>query len=401
MTAIVVQKYGGSSVADTARIKQVAARIAATREQGKQVVVVVSAMGKTTDDLLQRAREIAPSPSRRELDMLLTCGERASMALLSMAVQEHGYEAISLTGSQSGIITNHRHSGARIMDVRPFRVQDELHAGRVVIVAGFQGVSYKREITTLGRGGSDTTAVALAAALGAEYCEICSDVEGVYTADPRIVSAARLLEAISQDEMLELAAHGARVLHAQAVEFAQRSRIALYARATASSGPGTRIDHVGNEDRASAGVTGKQPLVRLRANRTADALHALSSASVPLLHVGGTRPSVDADRSLSEPGQWAADLWFALDDVPDWPTVRATLADTCGANAITENLGAVTAVGLGLGEDPIVLERVYVAIAELGATVHAIDASPLRITVFCDRDDVERLLVELHRKLCE
>ena len=175
---IVVQKYGGSSVADVARIKQVAARIAATREEGKQVCVVVSAMGSTTDELVERARAISDSPPRRELDMLLTCGERASMALLSMAVIELGYQAISFTGSQSGILTNDRHSGARIIEVRPVRVQDELERGRVVIVAGFQGVSYKREITTLGRGGSDTTAVALAAALGAEYCEICSDVEG-------------------------------------------------------------------------------------------------------------------------------------------------------------------------------------------------------------------------------
>ncbi|HLT39844.1 MAG TPA: aspartate kinase, partial [Enhygromyxa sp.] len=192
---IVVQKYGGSSVADVDRIKQVAARIVETRKQGKRLVVVVSAMGKTTDQLLARAREISPSPSRRELDMLLSCGERISMALLSMAVSELGFESISLTGSQCGIITNDRHSGARIIEVRPIRVQDELDKGRIVIVAGFQGVSYKREVTTLGRGGSDTTAVALAAALGAEYCEICSDVDGVYTADPRVVSAAQMLQA--------------------------------------------------------------------------------------------------------------------------------------------------------------------------------------------------------------
>ncbi|MCA9631624.1 MAG: aspartate kinase, partial [Myxococcales bacterium] len=207
---IVVQKYGGSSVADTEKIKKVAARVVETRKRGMAVVVVVSAMGKTTDQLLARAREISPSPSRRELDMLLSCGERTSMALLSMAVSELGYQAISLTGSQSGILTNDRHSGARIIEVRPFRVQDELEAGRIVIVAGFQGVSYKREVTTLGRGGSDTTAVALAGALGAEYCEICSDVDGVYTADPRVVDSAELLKSISHESMLELAAHGAK-----------------------------------------------------------------------------------------------------------------------------------------------------------------------------------------------
>ena len=210
----------------------VARRIKATVESGKRVCVVVSAMANTTDELLERAREISVSPPRRELDMLLSCGERASMALLSMAVIELGLEAISFTGSQCGIMTNDRHWGAQIVEVRPFRVSDELERGRVVIVAGFQGVSYKREITTLGRGGSDTTAVALAAALGAEYCEICSDVDGVYTSDPRVVEAAELLESISHDEMLELAAHGARVLHPQRSNLpsAPASRCGLEAR---------------------------------------------------------------------------------------------------------------------------------------------------------------------------
>ena len=186
--SIVVQKYGGSSVADVSRIRQVAERVVLTSRQGHQVVVVVSAMGHTTDTLLALAKEVSPNPERRELDMLLTAGERISMALLSMAIRELGGDAISFTGSQSGIITNDRHVDARIVEVRPYRVQDELARGRIVVIAGYQGVSYKREVTTLGRGGSDTTAVAMAAALGAEYCEICSDVDGVYTADPRVVS---------------------------------------------------------------------------------------------------------------------------------------------------------------------------------------------------------------------
>src|SRR6188508_1141946 len=207
--SIVVQKYGGSSVADIGKLKRVAARVVATARAGHRVCVVVSAMGDTTDELIGLARQISGAPPRRELDMLLSCGERISMALLSMAIAELGEEAISFTGSQSGIMTNDRHSGARIIEVRPVRLLDELERGRVVIVAGFQGVSYKREITTLGRGGSDTTAVALAAALGAECCEICSDVDGIYTADPRVVDAAQLLESISHDEMLELAAQGA------------------------------------------------------------------------------------------------------------------------------------------------------------------------------------------------
>src|SRR5690349_11723197 len=230
---IVVQKYGGSSVADVERLRRVARRVVDTAASGKRVCVVVSAMGDTTDELIGLARKLTATPPRREMDMLVSCGERISMALLSMAIAELGQEAISFTGSQSGIMTNDRHSGARIIEVRPVRIQDELERGRIVIVAGFQGVSYKREITTLGRGGSDTTAVALAAALGAEHCEICSDVDGVYSADPRIVDAARLLAAITYDEMQELAEHGARVLNPQAVEFARKASIAIFARATA------------------------------------------------------------------------------------------------------------------------------------------------------------------------
>jgi len=202
---IVVQKYGGSSVADPDKLGRVADRVAETVRLGKRVVVVVSAMGKTTDQLLALAQTVTPAPSRRELDMLLSCGERISMALLAMALEARGLSAISFTGSQSGILTNDRHSGARIIEVRPVRLEDELERDKVVIVAGFQGMSYKREITTLGRGGSDTTAVALAAALRAEYCEICSDVDGVYSADPRVVPEARRLDAIGT-EMLGLLA---------------------------------------------------------------------------------------------------------------------------------------------------------------------------------------------------
>ena len=185
--AIVVQKYGGTSVADVQKLRQVAQRVMRTREQGHDVVVVVSAMGDTTDDLLAMAKQVSANPERRELDMLLTAGERISMSLLSIAIRELGGNAISFTGSQSGIITNDRHVDARIIEVRPFRVQDELARGKIVVIAGFQGVSYRREITTLGRGGSDTTAVAMAAAINADYCEICSDVDGVYSADPRVV----------------------------------------------------------------------------------------------------------------------------------------------------------------------------------------------------------------------
>src|SRR5512140_248981 len=236
--AIVVQKYGGSSVADVARLRRVAERVMRTRAAGHDVVVVVSAMGHTTDDLLALAKQVSANPDRRELDMLLTAGERISMALLSMAIRELGGEAISFTGSQSGIVTNDRHIDARIIEVRPFRVQDELARGRIVVIAAYQGVSYRREVTTLGRGGSDTTAVAMAAALGAEWCEICSDVDGVYTADPRVVPAAQRIGTLSYEETQELAESGAKVLNAQAVEFAKEKGIAIYARATAAPLPG-------------------------------------------------------------------------------------------------------------------------------------------------------------------
>ncbi len=392
MTSIVVQKYGGSSVADTARIRVVAERIAQTRRHGKQVCVVVSAMGTTTNDLMARAREITPSPSRRELDMLLSCGERASMALLSMAVHELGYEAVSLTGSQSGIITNDRHSGARIIEVRPFRVQDELERGRVVIVAGFQGVSYRREITTLGRGGSDTTAVALAAALGAECCEICSDVDGVYSADPRLVSAAELMAAISHDQMLELAAHGAKVLHAESVELARRFQIALYARATAGSGEGTRIDVPEGASRAHrvAGVTGQKNLVRMRGRGGGAA-----SALLALAH--GERLPMQALATQTD----QAELLLALDDVPDWTAVRERARALIPDLVIDEGLGAVSVVGDFIGRDAGAIERMRLAAAEAGVAVEGVVTSPLRATLLCAMESVDALVQVFHRVLRE
>jgi aspartate kinase len=382
---IVVQKYGGSSVADAERIRKVAQRVIETKAKGYRVVVVVSAMGKTTDGLMARAREISSSPSRRELDMLLSCGERASMALLSMAIHELGHEAISLTGSQSGILTNDRHSGARILEVRPYRVEDELARGRIVIVAGFQGVSYKREVTTLGRGGSDTTAVALAGALSAEYCEICSDVDGVYTGDPRVVDAAALIEAISHDAVLELTSHGAKVLHPESVEFARRTGVALYARASFSEGAGTRIDRDENitTDRALSGVAGVRNLVRLRAfgGHSMDRmLAAAADAALPVLHL-------DADHEI-------ADLWFGLADVPDWPTVRAKLM---GQVEIEESCGAVSVVGDFFGRNAAALAKTRSVASGIGVPIKAMATSPLRATLFCSDEDVERLTVAMHR----
>src|SRR5438270_10148046 len=236
---IVVQKYGGTSVATPDRIRNVARRVAATAESGHRVVVVVSAMGDTTDRLMEQAREIATVPHARELDMLLSAGERISMSLLSMAIIELGHQAISLTGSQAGIVTDTTHTKARIVDVRARRILEALDAGKIVIVAGFQGVStISQDVTTLGRGGSDTTAVALAAALDAEVCEIYTDVDGVYTADPRLVSRARRIPRISYEEMLEMAACGAKVLHLRSVEYARRYLLAIRVRSAFSQREG-------------------------------------------------------------------------------------------------------------------------------------------------------------------
>lgn len=380
--SIVVQKYGGSSVADVARIKRVAARIVETARVGKRLCVVVSAMGDTTDKLLDLARQVSPAPPRRELDMLVSCGERIAMALLSMAIAELGQEAISFTGSQSGILTNDRHSGARIIEVRPVRIQDELERGKIVIVAGFQGVSYRREITTLGRGGSDTTAVALAAALGAEYCEICSDVDGVYSADPRVVDAPRLLQAISYDEMQELAEHGARVLNPQAVEFARKAGIAIYARATAQPPAlegGTRVGGPAGERRGAVGVAGMRDLTRVRVRggaRARELVQALARDGVPL-----KRLSCDGD---------GATVLFVRDDLPDWPSVRARLGDA----VIEEDLAAATVVGEGIGGDPTCLAR---ALDAVRGELAGFDASPLRLTLYLAPAHLDDAVRALHK----
>jgi aspartate kinase len=243
---LIVQKYGGSSVADAEGMKRVAARIVASKRDGNQVVVVVSAMGDTTDELIDLANQVTPIPNGRELDMLLTAGERISMALLAMAISSLGHEARSFTGSQAGVITDSSHGRARIIDVTPGRIQEALNEGAIAIVAGFQGISQDtKDITTLGRGGSDTTAVALAAALDADVCEIYTDVDGVFSADPRVVPSAKKLKSVTYDEMLELAASGAKVLHLRCVEYARRYDLPIHVRSSFSTNEGTWVvkDH--------------------------------------------------------------------------------------------------------------------------------------------------------------
>lgn len=258
---VVVQKYGGSSVADLGRIRAVAARIVATRAEGAGVVAVVSAMGNTTNELLALAHQVAARPDRRELDMLVSVGERISVALLAMALRELGVPAVSLTGSQSGIVTDERHADAKVVEVRPDRIERELAAGNVVVVAGFQGVSREREVTTLGRGGSDTTAVVLAAALRADWCEICSDVDGVWSADPRVVPGAAKIETMGLDEALELARGGAKVLFEDAVRYARDHGIEIVASSTFGPGSGTRLQARPVDGAPITAVTGDAQLV--------------------------------------------------------------------------------------------------------------------------------------------
>jgi len=380
---IVVQKYGGSSVADVPKLERVADRIARTAREGKRVCVVVSAMGRTTDQLLALSREITDSPPRRELDMLLSTGERIAMALLAMAIQKRGLEAISFTGSQSGIMTNDRHSGARIIEVRPVRIQDELERDKIVIVAGFQGMSYKREITTLGRGGSDTTAVALAAALGASYCEICSDVDGVYTADPRVVAEALRLDTISYPEMQELSEHGAKVLNAQAVEWAEKAGIQIYARATHSEAGGTRVGNQASGRRA-CGVACARNLVRLRARGPASSLgRSLADEGVSLWR-------------LSDDGSGTVAV-FSKEDLPDWLALKRRLLDRFGEGlAVEEDLAAISVVGTGLAPASEVSRALdEVARTETGAL--GIDTSPLRLTLLVRPSDSEKLTRALHQ----
>lgn len=387
----VVMKFGGSSVATLERLSSVAAQVIQRRREGWDVAVVVSAMGDATDRLLEQAKAVAGEPDRRELDMLLSVGERISMALLAMAIREAGLEAVSLTGSQSGIITTASHARARIMEVRPFRVEDELEADRVVIVAGYQGVSYRREITTLGRGGSDTTAVALAAALGADACEIYSDVDGVFTADPRVVPAATRLSALTHEEMQELAEAGAKVLNAQAVEFARERGIALYARKTGSSGAGTVIrTHL---PQASTGVRGIAHLTRVLAV-FAPAVSAEAAASL----LDALDEAEIAPRGFAHGAPGASgplEMVLALDDLHAPSVLRRAVETHLGPDRIREDMGVVSLVGAGIGRAPRLVARAVRA-ARQHAEVARVTTSSFRVTLWVGTDEVQAVVRALH-----
>ena len=398
---IIVQKYGGSSVADVEKLARVAERVVATKRAGNDVVVVVSAMGKTTDGLLALAKQVASQadrasdPPRRELDMLLSTGERVSMALLSIAIQARGEDAISFTGSQSGILTNDRHFDARIIEVRPHRIEDELARGRIVIIAGYQGMSYRREITTLGRGGSDTTAVALAAALEAERCEIYSDVDGVYSADPRVVPDARHLPELDHAMLQEMAECGAKVVCAQAVEWARRANIAIYARSTFDADDeGARqtvIRKFGpREDLRARAVVGEGNVAfgRLDDPEKLDELLVIArDANVGLKDVNVTSRE--------------ASFVISLLNVPDWRKAKARLSEALPALSLVEDVGIVNVVGDGLAATTEPLSRFRSTLRSIGATSFSLCATPLRIGAIVARNvlpDAERAL---HRAFVE
>jgi aspartate kinase len=406
--ALVVQKYGGSSVADADGIKRVAQRIVATRKAGDLVVVVVSAMGDTTDELRDLANQVSPLPPGRELDMLLTAGERISMALLAMAIANLGLEGRSFTGSQAGVITDSAHGKARIIDVTPGRIQAALDAGAIPIVAGFQGVSQDtKDITTLGRGASDTTAVALAAALSADACEIYTDVDGVFTADPRIVPAARRIPRISYDEMLEMAASGAKVLMLRCVEYARRYDIPIHVRSSFSN-------------RAGTWVTGRA------ANQTEDGemeqaiisgvAHDRSEAKITVVGVPDkvgeaarifrtiAAAAINIDmivQNVSAAATGRTDISFTLprEDGQAAMTSLRRLQDEVGFDSLLydDRIGKVSVVGAGMRSHPGVSATFFGALAEAGVNIEMISTSEIRISVVVDENDVAVAVAAAHQ----
>ena len=400
--ALIVQKYGGTSVGSPERIRQVAARVAEERRRGSDVVVVVSAMGEATDELLALACQICEDPRRRhprELDLLLSAGERVAMALLAMAIRECGVEALSFTGSQAAIITDGVHTGARIEEVRATRVREELDRGRVVIVAGFQGVSRDREVTTLGRGGSDTTAVALAAALGASRCEIFTDVDGVHTADPRRVPGARRIPRIDYDEMLELATSGAKVMHARAVEIGARYRVPIHVRSSFGEGEGTLITarEAGMmEDLVLTGLASESGHARLTLRGlppgmapTAQVLSRLAAAGV----------SVDMVAQADRPdGTCQLQLTVREEALPEARAICGALVEDLGAEGIEERAGLarLALVGSGMHGRPGVYARAFEALLEKGIEVYGLSTSSISIALLVDAANETAALQCLH-----
>jgi aspartate kinase len=397
--ALTVQKFGGSSLADAERIRAVADHIARTRRTGEDVVVVVSAMGRTTDDLLRLAQDVSSLRPPRELDMLLTAGERISMALVCMALAELGVRAASFTGSQAGIITDSSHTKARILEVRPERLREALERGVVPVVAGFQGVSLDRDVTTLGRGGSDTTAVALAAALGADRCEIYTDVSGVFSADPRVVPNARRLRHLSFEEMLEIAATGGRVLALRSVEFARNHHVPLHVRSSFTWEPGTWVTE---ED-----PTMEQPIVSAVTSDTSEA--KLTITRVPdrpgvaaSLFRGLADRLVNVDlivQNTSHEGMTDISFTVARSELEAAMAVAQSLAPEIGASSVLvdENIAQVSVIGAGMRTHPGVTARMFEALAAEKINIEMISTSPIRISCVIEGGAAEHAVRVLHQ----
>jgi aspartate kinase len=400
---LVVQKYGGSSVGDAERIKRVAQRIVATRKEGHDVCVVVSAMGDTTDDLLDLAAQVSPIPPARELDMLLTAGERISMALLAMAIANLGMEARSFTGSQAGVITDSTHGKAQIIDVTPGRIREALDHGLITIVAGFQGVSQDtKDITTLGRGGSDTTAVALAAALGAEVCEIYTDVDGVFTADPRLVPTARRIPRLSYEEMLEMAASGAKILHLRCVEYARRFALPIHVRSSFSTKTGTWILDIPPEEQMEAPIISGVAHERGEAKITVVGVPDKPGEAAQIFSVVAEQ-GVNIDmivQNVSSVATGRTDITFTL---PSTDLAVAVAALTKAQYQIgfeslqsDDQIGKVSLIGAGMRTHPGVTAKFLTALADAGINVEMISTSQIRISVVVREDELPTAVSALH-----
>jgi aspartate kinase len=393
----IVQKYGGSSVADVDKLQKIARLIADAKDLHTDIAVVVSAMGKTTDELVMLARSISPKPRRREMDMLLSTGERITMSLLCMALHELGLDAVSLTGSQAGIITNDRHNDAQVIEVRPFRVQDEMVKGKVVIIGGFQGVSYRRDITTLGRGGSDTTAVALAAALDATRCEIYSDVDGVYSADPSIVNDSRHLPEVSYPVMQEMSMAGARVLHAGAVQFAKEKNIAIYARSTFKPGRETVIRRLspGTIIGVQAVVSEKQvERIRLQGNgagtRFKQAAEHFESEQVPIKEVNVAETASGGEQSR-------ASFVISTQNIYGWQQIKTALINKIGPGIeFDTDLAALSLIGEGLNRNNLALLAALDLLADNEIPVLGITTTSFRISLLVPRSRIEKSVQLCH-----
>ena len=405
--ALVVQKYGGSSVADADGIKRVAQRIVATRKAGHSVVVVVSAMGDTTDELLDLAAQVSPLPPGRELDMLLTAGERISMALLAMAIANLGLEARSFTGSQAGVITDSTHGKARIIDVTPGRISGALADGAIPIVAGFQGVSQNsKDITTLGRGGTDTTAVALAAALEADICEIYTDVDGVFTADPRIVRTARRIPWISYEEMLEMAACGAKILQLRCVEYARRYGMPIHVRSSFSNRAGTTITEAqqGAEDPAVeqaiiSGVAHDRSEAKITVAGVPDQVGVAAKIFRTVAAAGINIDMIVQNVSAAETGRTDISFTLPRDDGQVAMTALSELEPEIGYGQLLydDRIGKVSLVGAGMRSHPGVSATFFGALADAGVNIEMISTSEIRISVVVDEKDVDMAVNATHR----